>query len=156
MEEKIVLLRNRGKINPRKAEEYVARGGYEGLRKALSMDGREIIGELELSGLRGRGGAGFPTFRKLQFAFDAPGEVKYIVCNADEGEPGTNKDRILLSTDPCSIFEGMAIAGKAVNAHVGFIYLRAEYAYLVPILEAALESSRKPPLPRQEYYGKRI
>lgn len=143
MEEKIVLLRNRGKINPRKAEEYVARGGYEGLRKALSMDGREIIGELELSGLRGRGGAGFPTFRKLQFAFDAPGEVKYIVCNADEGEPGTNKDRILLSTDPCSIFEGMAIAGNAVNAHVGFIYLRAEYAYLVPILEAALESSRK-------------
>lgn len=143
MEEKIVLLRNRGKINPRKAEEYAARGGYEGLKKALSMDGREIIGELELSGLRGRGGAGFPTFRKLQFAFDAPGDVKYIVCNADEGEPGTNKDRILLSTDPCSIFEGMAIAGKAVNAHVGFIYLRAEYAYLVPILEAALESSRK-------------
>lgn len=143
MEEKIVLLRNRGKINSEKAEEYVARGGYEGLKKALSMDGREIIGELELSGLRGRGGAGFPTFRKLQFAFDAPGDVKYIVCNADEGEPGTNKDRILLSTDPCSIFEGMAIAGKAVNAHVGFIYLRAEYAYLVPILEAALESSRK-------------
>lgn len=143
MEEKIVLLRNRGKINPEKAEDYVARGGYEGLKKALSMDGREIIGELELSGLRGRGGAGFPTFRKLQFAFDAPGDVKYIVCNADEGEPGTNKDRILLSTDPCSIFEGMAIAGKAVNAHVGFIYLRAEYAYLVPILEAALESSRK-------------
>ncbi len=143
MEEKIVLLRNRGKINPEKAEEYIARGGYEGLKKALAMDGREIIGELELSGLRGRGGAGFPTFRKLQFAYDAPGDVKYIVCNADEGEPGTNKDRILLSTDPCSIFEGMAIAGKAVNAHVGFIYLRAEYAYLVPILEAALESSRK-------------
>lgn len=151
MEEKIVLLRNRGKINPKKAEEYAARGGYEGLRKALSMDGKEIIGELELSGLRGRGGAGFPTFRKLQFAYDAPGDVKYIVCNADEGEPGTNKDRILLSTDPCSIFEGMAIAGKAVNAHVGFIYLRAEYAYLVPILEAALESSRE-----NHYLGKNI
>lgn len=151
MEEKIVLLRNRGKINPKKAEEYAARGGYEGLRKALSMDGKEIIGELELSGLRGRGGAGFPTFRKLQFAYDAPGDVKYIVCNADEGEPGTNKDRILLSTDPCSIFEGMAIAGKAVNAHVGFIYLRAEYAYLVPILEAALESSRE-----NHYLGENI
>lgn len=151
MEEKIVLLRNRGKINPKKAEEYAARGGYEGLRKALSMDGKEIIGELELSGLRGRGGAGFPTFRKLQFAYDAPGDVKHIVCNADEGEPGTNKDRILLSTDPCSIFEGMAIAGKAVNAHVGFIYLRAEYAYLVPILEAALESSRE-----NHYLGENI
>lgn len=151
MEEKIVLLRNRGKIDPKKAEEYAARGGYEGLRKALSMDGKEIIGELELSGLRGRGGAGFPTFRKLQFAYDASGDVKYIVCNADEGEPGTNKDRILLSTDPCSIFEGMAIAGKAVNAHVGFIYLRAEYAYLVPILEAALESSRE-----NHYLGKNI
>ena len=151
MEEKVVLLRNRGKINPKKAEEYAARGGYEGLRKALSMDGKEIIGELELSGLRGRGGAGFPTFRKLQFAYDAPGDVKYIVCNADEGEPGTNKDRILLSTDPCSIFEGMAIAGKAVNAHVGFIYLRAEYAYLVPILEAALESSRE-----NHYLGENI
>lgn len=151
MEEKIVLLRNRGKINPKKAEEYAARGGYEGLRKALSMDGKEIIGELELSGLRGRGGAGFPTFRKLQFAYDASGDVKYIVCNADEGEPGTNKDRILLSTDPCSIFEGMAIAGKAVNAHVGFIYLRAEYAYLVPILEAALESSRE-----NHYLGENI
>lgn len=151
MEEKIVLLRNRGKIDPKKAEEYAARGGYEGLRKALSMDGKEIIGELELSGLRGRGGAGFPTFRKLQFAYDAPGDVKYIVCNADEGEPGTNKDRILLSTDPCSIFEGMAIAGKAVNAHVGFIYLRAEYAYLVPILEAALESSRE-----NHYLGENI
>lgn len=143
MEEKRVLLRNRGKINPEKAEDYLAAGGYEGLKKALFMSGTEIIEELKLAGLRGRGGAGFPTFRKLQFAYDAPGDVKYIVCNADEGEPGTNKDRILLSTDPCAVFEGMAIAGKAVNAHVGFIYLRAEYSYLVPILEAALDSSRK-------------
>lgn len=143
MKEKLVLLRNRGKIDPQNAFEYITAGGYEGLKRALSMDGREIIAELQQSGLRGRGGAGFPTFRKLQFVYDAPGEIKYIVCNADEGEPGTNKDRILLSTDPCSVFEGMAIAGKAVQAHTGFIYLRAEYAYLVPILEAALESSRK-------------
>lgn len=143
MEEKRVLLRNRGKINPEKAEDYLVAGGYEGLKKALSMNGCEIIEELKQAGLRGRGGAGFPTFRKLQFAYDAAGDVKYIVCNADEGEPGTNKDRILLSTDPCAVFEGMAIAGKAVNAHVGFIYLRAEYSYLVPILEAALDSSRK-------------
>ena len=143
MEEKRVLLRNRGKIDPKDAGQYLAAGGYQGLKRALSMEGSEIIEELKLAGLRGRGGAGFPTFRKLQFAYDAPGAIKYIVCNADEGEPGTNKDRILLSTDPCSVFEGMAIAGKAVSAHIGFIYLRAEYAYLVPILEAALESSRK-------------
>ena len=142
MEEMRVLLRNSGKIDPRNAKEYIKAGGYEGMKKALSMSGSEIINELQEAGLRGRGGAGFPTWRKLKFAYDADGDIKYIVCNADEGEPGTNKDRILLSTDPCSVFEGMIIAGKAVDSHVGFIYSRAEYSYLVPILEAALESSR--------------
>ncbi len=142
MEEMRVLLRNNGKIDPRNAKEYIKAGGYEGMKKALSMSGSEIINELQEAGLRGRGGAGFPTWRKLKFAYDADGDIKYIVCNADEGEPGTNKDRILLSTDPCSVFEGMIIAGKAVDSHVGFIYLRAEYSYLVPILEVALESSR--------------
>lgn len=142
MEEMRVLLRNSGKIDPRNAKEYIKAGGYKGMKKALSMSGSEIINELQEAGLRGRGGAGFPTWRKLKFAYDADGDIKYIVCNADEGEPGTNKDRILLSTDPCSVFEGMIIAGKAVDSHVGFIYLRAEYSYLVPILEAALESSR--------------
>lgn len=142
MEEMRVLLRNSGKIDPRNAKEYIKAGGYEGMKKALSMSGSEIINELQEAGLRGRGGAGFPTWRKLKFAYDADGDIKYIVCNADEGEPGINKDRILLSTDPCSVFEGMIIAGKAVDSHVGFIYLRAEYSYLVPILEAALESSR--------------
>lgn len=142
MEEMRVLLRNSGKIDPRNAKEYIKAGGYEGMKKALSMSGSEIINELQEAGLRGRGGAGFPTWRKLKFAYDADGDIKYIVCNADEGEPGTNKDRILLSTDPCSVFEGMIIAGKAVDSHVGFIYLRVEYSYLVPILEAALESSR--------------
>lgn len=142
MEEMRVLLRNSGKIDPRNAKEYIKADGYEGMKKALSMSGSEIINELQEAGLRGRGGAGFPTWRKLKFAYDADGDIKYIVCNADEGEPGTNKDRILLSTDPCSVFEGMIIAGKAVDSHVGFIYLRAEYSYLVPILEAALESSR--------------
>lgn len=142
MEEMRVLLRNSGKIDPRNAKEYIKAGGYDGMKKALSMSGSEIINELQEAGLRGRGGAGFPTWRKLKFAYDADGDIKYIVCNADEGEPGTNKDRILLSTDPCSVFEGMIIAGKAVDSHVGFIYLSAEYSYLVPILEAALESSR--------------
>ncbi len=141
MEQKLILLRNRGKINPMDAGDYCEAGGFQGLRRALGMSGQEIIEELKKAGLRGRGGAGFPTWRKLQFTHDAEGEVKYIVCNADEGEPGTNKDRILLSTDPCAIFEGMAIVGKAVNSHDGYIYLRAEYSYLVPILEAAIASA---------------
>ena len=140
MEEKRVLLRNRGKIDPENALDYQKTGGFEGLKKALSMDGMEIIDVLQQSGLRGRGGAGFPTWRKIKFAYDATGDEKYIVCNADEGEPGTNKDRILLSTDPCSIFEGMAIAGKAIGAHIGFIYVRAEYSYIVPIIEKAIAS----------------
>lgn len=141
MKETLVLLRNRDMKKPGDAGEYILKGGYEALQRALSMSSREIIAELKAAGLRGRGGAGFPTYRKLEFALNAPGDIKYIVCNADEGEPGTNKDRILLSSDPCSILEGMAIAGKAVNAHVGFIYLRAEYSYLLPILEEAIQTS---------------
>lgn len=141
MEEMRVLLRNKGKIDPCSAKDYIRAGGYEGLKKALAMEGTEIIRVLEDAGLRGRGGAGFPTFRKLQFAYDSESDVKYIVCNADEGEPGTNKDRVLLTSDPCSVFEGMAIAGKAVGAHAGFIYVRAEYSYIMPVLEKAYQSS---------------
>lgn len=138
MREVHVLLKNRGKIDPKNAQEYAENGGFEALKKALSMSGAEIIEEVKKSGLRGRGGAGFPTYRKMEFTAGAADPVRYIVCNADEGEPGTNKDRILLSTDPCSIFEGMAIAGLAVGAHVGYIYLRAEYTYLFPVMQEAL------------------
>lgn len=138
MREIHVLLKNRGKINPKDAKEYADNGGFEALGKALSMSGSEIIEEIKKSGLRGRGGAGFPTYRKMEFTAGAADPVRYIVCNADEGEPGTNKDRILLSTDPCSVFEGMAIAGLAVGAHVGYIYLRAEYTYLFPVMQEAL------------------
>ena len=109
MEELRVLLRNKDKINPTSAQDYIQTGGYEALRKALSMDGQEIIDVLKAAGLRGRGGAGFPSHMKLQFAKNAENDVKYVVCNADEGEPGTNKDRVLLSCDPNSIFEGMAV-----------------------------------------------
>ena len=122
MEEMHVLLKNRGKINPRSSQEYADRGGFEALKKALSMDSEAIIDVIRASGLRGRGGAGFPTYRKMEFTTHASDPTRYIVCNADEGEPGTNKDRILLSTDPCAVFEGMAIAGKAVGAHTGYIY----------------------------------
>ncbi len=145
------LLRNRGKIDPKSAAEYAARGGFEGLRKALAMESPEIIETVKASGLRGRGGAGFPTWRKMQFTGTAEDPVRYIVCNADEGEPGTNKDRILLSSDPCSVFEGMAICGKAVGAHTGYVYLRAEYTYIFPIMQAALEDAE-----RLGYLGKNM
>ena len=141
MEEIKRLLRNVDKIDPRSAEEYIAAGGYEGLKKALTLSSEEIINELKESGLRGRGGAGFPTWRKAQFTYGAESDVKYIVCNADEGEPGTNKDRVLLSKDPCAILEGMAILGKTVGAHIGYIYLRGEYSYIREILLDAIASS---------------
>lgn len=143
MKELHVLLKNDGKINPESARDYLDAGGYEGLKKALSMSSEEIIGAVRESGLRGRGGAGFPTYRKMEFSYYAEDPVRYIVCNADEGEPGTSKDRILLTTDPCAVFEGMAIAGRTIGAHVGYIYLRAEYSYIQPILEKALKSSKE-------------
>lgn len=156
MEEMHVLLKNRGKINPRSSQEYADRGGFEALKKALSMDSEAIIDVIRASGLRGRGGAGFPTYRKMEFTAHASDPTRYIVCNADEGEPGTNKDRILLSTDPCAVFEGMAIAGKAVGAHTGYIYLRAEYTYLFPVLKDALEDAEKTRIFRKKYDGERF
>jgi NADH:ubiquinone oxidoreductase subunit F (NADH-binding) len=143
MEETRVLLRNVGKINAESAAEYRSVGGYEGLKKAVSMDPQAIIDMVSASGLRGRGGAGFPTGFKWTTTLKVEAEQKYIVCNADEGEPGTNKDRFLLAGDPHSVFEGMAIAGKAVGATKGYIYLRGEYSYIFPILENAIASARE-------------
>ncbi len=151
MEEMHVLLKNRDKIAPMSAQEYADQGGFEALKKALSMSSEEIIEEVKNAGLRGRGGAGYPTYRKMMFASGAEDPVRYIVCNADEGEPGTNKDRILLSTDPCSVFEGMSIAGKAIGAHKGFIYMRAEYTHIFPIMLAALNDAKA-----RGYLGKNI
>lgn len=143
MEELRILLRNINVENMTEAAVSMKMGGYEGLRNALDMDGATVIETLKSSGLRGRGGAGFPTWLKIKFAYDAEGDSKVVVCNADEGEPGTNKDRVLLSSDPHSIFEGMAIVAKAINSDHGYIYLRAEYSYLFPILNSALESARR-------------
>ena len=143
MEEMKVLLRNVGNIDPKDAGDYAKAGGFSGLKKALSMSKEDIIKVLEDSGLRGRGGAGFPTYKKLQFANSTENDTKYIVCNADEGEPGTNKDRILLSNDPCAIIEGMAVMGKAIGAHTGFIYMRGEYTYLREVLYAAIDSCKE-------------
>jgi len=136
-----VVLRNCGVIDPESIEEYIARGGYRALGKALSaMKPAEVIDEVKKSGLRGRGGAGFPTGRKWEFAARAGerGTQKYIVCNADEGEPGTFKDRLILEGDPHSVLEGMAIAGYAVGADKGFIYIRGEYGLSIDRLNKAI------------------
>ena len=148
MKEELLLLRNRpawetGDYHPLDAGEYIATGGFEGLKKALSMTPEEVIETTKASGLRGRGGAGFPTWKKFVYCADSTAdETKYVVCNADEGEPGTNKDRVLLTVDPCAVFEGMAIAGRAIGAHYGFIYLRAEYSFMIADIFAALDSCR--------------
>ena len=142
MEEVRRLLRNVGVIDPGDAKAYIAVGGYEALKKALGMAPSEIIDVMKASGLRGRGGAGFPAGVKLAITASTPSDQKYIVCNADEGEPGTAKDRLLLSGDPGAILEGMAIAGFAVGADKGFVYLRGEYRYIFPILDAAIQTAK--------------
>jgi len=112
-----VVLRNCGHINPEEIDDYVAEGGYKALKKALlEMTPQDVIEEVTKSGLRGRGGAGFPTGRKWEFCRSAPGEVKYVICNADEGDPGAFMDRSILEADPHSIIEGMTIAGYAMGA----------------------------------------
>jgi len=131
-------LRNYGKIDPLEIDEYIAKNGYLGALRATEMSQQEIINEMKSSGLRGRGGAGFPTGLKWQFAHDAKGDQKYIIMNADEGIPGDFMDRIIMENDPHSVIEGMIIAGIAVGATKGFIYLRIEYPNTKPILEKAI------------------
>jgi NADH-quinone oxidoreductase subunit F len=116
-------------------------GEYVGLKKALSMPPAYVIAQVKASGLVGRGGAAFPTGVKWEGAANATGSPKYVVCNADESEPGTFKDRVLLLDDPHSLIEGMLIAGYAIGAHRGYIYVRGEYPYIVPVLEHALEEA---------------
>ncbi len=136
-------LRNRGILDPEKIDEYIARDGYLGAHKALTaMTPEEIIEEVKKSGLRGRGGAGFPTGLKWEFARRSPGEVKYVLCNADEGDPGAFMDRSLLEADPHAVLEGMIIAGKAIGAHQGYIYCRAEYPLALRRLDIAINQAR--------------
>jgi NADH:ubiquinone oxidoreductase subunit F (NADH-binding) len=142
MEEVRVVLDKAGEISPVITSEYVNVGGYQGLKKALESP-EKIIDNIKASGLRGRGGAGFPAGLKLSFTANTPADQKYIVCNADEGEPGTNKDRVIMERVPHRLFEGMAIAGIAVGADKGYIYLRAEYPYVAKTLERALADARK-------------
>jgi len=134
-----IALRNCGNIDPTNIYHYIANGGYEGFIKALKMKPQEVIDEVKKSGLRGRGGAGFPTGLKWQFCRDAPGTLKYIVCNADEGDPGAFMDRAVMEGDPHSVLEGMLIGAYAIGASEGYVYIRAEYPLAIKRLRVALK-----------------
>jgi len=138
-----IVLKNSGVINPENIEEYIAVDGFSALAKAITkMTPEEVIREVKNSGLRGRGGAGFPTGLKWEFTRNSPGDEKYILCNADEGEPGTFKDRLILEGDPYRIVEGMTIAGYAIGARVGYIYIRGEYKLSIERMQNAIETAR--------------
>jgi NADH-quinone oxidoreductase subunit F len=138
------VMRNRGLIQAERIQEYIARDGYFAAEKALChMNSDEIIQEIKVSGIRGRGGAGFPTGMKWEFAARAKGDVKYILCNADEGDPGAFMDRCVLESDPHAVIEGMIIAARAIDAHQGYIYCRAEYPLAVRMLNHAIDQARE-------------
>jgi len=132
-----------GWTDPLSLDDYRALGGYEGLARALGMPAQAIVDEMKESGLRGRGGAAFPTGIKWQTVLDAAGSRKFIVCNADEGDSGTFADRLLMESDPYQLIEGMTIAGLAVGAQEGFIYLRSEYPHCKAVLTEALARAKK-------------
>jgi NADH:ubiquinone oxidoreductase subunit F (NADH-binding)/NADH:ubiquinone oxidoreductase subunit E len=140
--DEVNLLRNVDQIDPMSLDDYLGRGGYEGLKKAVtSMTDEQVVEVVKESGLRGRGGAGFPTGLKWSFTRPSPIFPKYIVCNADEGEPGTIKDRYLMEGDPHRVLEGMAIAGYAVGANMGYIYVRGEYYLSMHRLQNAIDQA---------------
>lgn len=136
------ILRHCGYINPEDINHYVGRGGYSSLVKALGLKPSEIISEIKSSGLRGRGGAGFPAGTKWELCHNAPGQPKYVVCNADEGDPGAFMDRALLESDPHSVIEGMIIAGYTMGTPYGYIYVRDEYPLAVKRFKLALQQAR--------------
>jgi NADH:ubiquinone oxidoreductase subunit F (NADH-binding)/(2Fe-2S) ferredoxin len=139
-----IVLSNCGKIDPENIEEYIAVGGYEALAKVLTeMTPEQVIDEMIKSGLRGRGGAGFPTGLKWKATREAPGDEKFVVCNGDEGDPGAFMDRAILEGDPHSVIEGMAIAAYAIGAKQGYVYVRAEYPLAIKRLEKAIQQARK-------------
>lgn len=148
------VMRNKGAIDPEVIDEYIARDGYFGAAKALQdMTPDDIIAELKTSGLRGRGGAGFPTGLKWEFAGKASGEVKYVLCNADEGDPGAFMDRSVLEADPHAVLEGMIIAARAINSHQGYIYCRTEYPLAIKRLTIAIRQAREYGLLGKDIFG---
>jgi (2Fe-2S) ferredoxin len=139
-----VALKNCGYLNPESIDEYIAEGGYEALGKVLTeMTPEELIEEMKKSGLRGRGGAGFPTWMKWKFGRASKSDVKYVVCNADEGDPGAFMDRSLLEGDPHRVLEGMMIAAYAMGATNGFFYIRAEYPLAIKRIKLAIEKAKE-------------
>lgn len=136
--QKRLALRNCGVIDPENIDEYIMRGGYQGLERVLRMEPQEIINEVKGSGLRGRGGAGFPTGMKWEFAYRNRQDKKYVVCNADEGDPGAFMDRSVLEGDPHAVLEGIMIAGRAIGSDEAYIYVRAEYPLAIRRLRTAI------------------
>ena len=138
-----VALHGCGVINPEDINEALGMGAYQGLKRALSMTQQEVIDEILASGLRGRGGGGFPTGRKWQFAYNVQNDTKYVVCNGDEGDPGAFMDRSILEGNPLAVIEGMVIAGYAIGAQNGYFYVRAEYPIAVKRLQIAIKQARE-------------
>ncbi len=137
------LLRRVGSVNPDSLDSYLQAGGYEALRKAVEIGPAQIVAEVKASGLRGRGGAAFPAWIKWETVANSPEPVRYLICNADESEPGTFKDRVLMEDDPFSVIEAMTIAGHAIGARRGFLYIRGEYPLATKRLRAAAEQGRR-------------
>ncbi|MBN2098355.1 MAG: SLBB domain-containing protein [Dehalococcoidia bacterium] len=144
MPQKLLVLRNCGVIDPQDVKSYLARGGFKALRRVQSgMTPAQVVGEVRRSGLRGRGGGGFPTGLKWEQTAQSPSQMKYVICNASEGEVGAFKDRYILEKDPFTLIEGIAIAGYAVGANKAYLYLRSEYAHLAPFLIGAIAEAEK-------------
>jgi len=154
-EEKRIVLGNTGKINPERIEDYISAGGYEAFNKAAGMDPVDLIDEIIESGLRGRGGAGFSTGMKERFTSEAcmRCDNRYIICNADEGEPGTFKDRVIIENDPHIFLEGMLIAARAIMATKGYVYIRGEYSLAIRRLEKAISDMRRKGLFGKNFTG---
>jgi NADH:ubiquinone oxidoreductase subunit F (NADH-binding)/(2Fe-2S) ferredoxin len=149
-----IVLRNCGVIDPTSIAEYVARGGYQGLQRALrDFTPQQVIEEVTRSGLRGRGGGGFSTGRKWQIAREAPGAIKYLICNGDEGDPGAYMDRTVLESDPHSVIEGMIIGAYAVGSHEGYAYIRDEYPHAVERITLAVKQAEELGLLGQNILG---
>jgi len=152
--QRLIALRNRGMIDPDKIDEYIARDGYKGLAKVLrSMSPEEVINEIKASGLRGRGGAGFPTGLKWELCRNSEGSPKYTICNADEGDPGAFMDRSILEADPHSVLEGMTIGAYAMGSSEGYIYVRIEYPLAIERVTLAIEQAREYGLLGEDIFG---
>ncbi|MBP9561598.1 MAG: NADH-quinone oxidoreductase subunit J/K, partial [Syntrophorhabdaceae bacterium] len=151
-----IVLRNCGIIDPEEIDHYLATDGYQGFMNALKMTPEDVIGVVRQAGLRGRGGAGFPTFKKWTVCRNSPGEQKYLICNADEGDPGAFMNRSLIESDPHAVLEGMLIAGYAIGASKGIVYIRAEYPLAIERLKKAITQMREYGLLGKNILGSRF